>query len=206
MSDAVPGPAVPTGRRPQIVNRLLAAAAITIQVVVLLFYYFPMGLGWGGFGYVANLAQGVIVLVVAGLLIRKRPLLVLPLPVLSFLLMLTLQAVDPSLRTTDCRPPELAAAAELPPPPGSPPPTFQSFGSEGCAAEFNSSLTGEQILAHYRQAAKNAGWQIQEPAPVEPGIAMSNEAVTATVLWEPIEEGPMQEQTHVAVHIDERNR
>ena len=206
MNDAVPDPAaVPTGRRGQIVKRLLAVAAIIIQVV-LLSYYLPMGLGWGGFGYVANLAQGVIVLVVAGLLIRKRPLLVLPLPVMSFLLMLALQAVDPSLRITECRPPELAAAAELTPPSGSPPPTFKSYGSRGCAAEFYSSLPGEQIIAHYRQPARNAGWEIQEHAPVEPGIAMSNETVTADVLWEPVEEGPLREQTFVVVHIYDRNR
>ena len=73
MNDAVSDPAtVPTGRRGQIVKLVLAVSAIIIQVV-LLSYYLPMGLGWGGFGYVANLAQGVIVLVVAGLLIRKRP-------------------------------------------------------------------------------------------------------------------------------------
>jgi hypothetical protein len=131
MNDAVPDPAaVPTGRRGHIVKRLLAGAAIIIQVA-LLANYLPMGLGWGGFGYVANLAQGVIILVVAGLLIRKHPLLVLPLPVLSFLLMLALQAV--TLRPTECTRPELSAAAELPPPPGSPPPTFKSYPHSGCS-------------------------------------------------------------------------
>ena len=198
MNDAVHDPAaVPTGRRGQIVKQLLAVAAIIIQVV-LLYEFWVMGLGWGGVGYVANLAQGVIILVVAGLLIRKRPLLVLPLPLLSFLLMLALQAV--SLRITECSPPELAAAAELRPPPGSPPPTFRSYPSSGCAATFNSSLSGQQILDHYRAAAKDAGWQVE-------GRSMSNETVTAEVSWEPAgEEGPLREQVSVVVNIYERNR
>ena len=205
MNDSVSDPAaVPTGRG-QIVKRVLAVAAIIIQVV-LLFNFFTMGLGWGGFGYVANLAQGVILLVVAGLLIPKRPLLVLPVPLLSVLLMLALQAVDPSLKTTACTPPELAAAAEFPPPPGSPPPTFESYPSDGCAATFNSSLSGQQILDHYWQAAEKAEWQVKQPDTGAQTLHLSNESVTAEVTWEPVEEGPLRGQTYVVVHIYERRR
>ena len=54
MTDAVPDPAaMPTGRRKQIGRYVLAVAAIIIQVV-LLSYYLPMGLAWGGFWYVAT--------------------------------------------------------------------------------------------------------------------------------------------------------
>ena len=221
MNDAVANPAAaPTGRRGQIVKRLLAGGAIIIQVV-LLYYFVVMGWGWGGLGLVANLAQGVIVLVVAVVLIWKRPLLVLPLPVLSFLLMLALQAVGLPLGPVKCSSPELSAAAELPPPPGSPPPSFKSYPHSGCAADFYSSLSGKQILDHYRLAAVNAGWQVEEPEPGEVGVApgkepptlperevrtyLSNETVTAEVAWEPVEEGPLRGQTFVIVHLYERN-
>jgi hypothetical protein len=221
MSDAVPdAAAVSTGRRGRIVKRLLAGAAILVQVG-LLSYFVLMGIRWGSLGSVANLAQGLIILVVAVLLVWKHPLLVLPLPVLSFLLMLALQAVGLPLGPTKCTPPELSAAAELPPPPGSPPPSFESYPHSGCAADFYSSLSGKQILDHYRLAARNAGWQVEEPAPGEvvetPGkeqptlperemrTLLSNQTVTAEVTWEPVEEGPMRGQTFVIVHLYERN-
>ena len=57
MNDAVTDPAaMPPGRRTRVVRLVLALAAM-IQVV-LLFYSFVMGLGWGGVGWVANLVQG----------------------------------------------------------------------------------------------------------------------------------------------------
>ena len=43
--------------------RLLAVVAILAQLV-LLFYFLVMGLGWGGFWYLANLGQAVVILVV----------------------------------------------------------------------------------------------------------------------------------------------
>lgn len=224
MNDAIPDPAaLRTGRRGQIVKQVLAVAAIIVQVV-LLSYYFVMGLGWGGLGWYANLAQGIIILVAAGMLIRNRPLLVLPLPVLSFLLMLALQAVDPSLKVTACSPAELSAAAELPPPPGSPPPTFESYPTSGCQAGFHSSLPGKQVLDHYRLAAGEAGWQVEEPdhgeVVVEPGeeppteaeqevhsIYLHKETMTAHVAFEPAgEEGPLRNQVWVVIGIQERNR
>lgn len=224
VNEAVTDPAaLRTGRRGQIVKQVLAVAAIIVQVV-LLYYYFVMGLGWGGLGWYANLAQGIIVLVGAGMLIRKRPLLVLPLPVLSFLLMLALQAVDPSLKVTECSPPELSAAAELSPPPGSPPPKFESYPTSGCGAGFHSSLSGKQVLEHYRLVAREAGWQVEEPdqgpVVIEPGeepptaaeqeehtVYLHKETVTALVSFEPAgEEGPLRKQIWVVVGINERNR
>jgi hypothetical protein len=221
MSDTLPdAAAVSTGRRGRIVKRLPAGAAILVQVG-LLYYFVVMGIRWGSLGSVANLAQGLVILVVAVLLIRKHPLLVLPLPVLSFLLMLALQAVGLPLGPTKCTPPELSAAAELPPPPGSPPPSFESYPHGGCTADFYSSLSGKQILDHYRLAARDAGWHVEEPDPGEvveapgkepPTLAerevrtlLSNDRVTAEVTWEPVEEGPMRGQTFVIVHLYERN-
>jgi hypothetical protein len=211
MAEAVPSPAGrPTGRRGRIVAYALAGVAIVVQVLLVL-YYLPMGLGWGGVGYFANLAQGVAAVVVAVLLIPKRPLLVLPLPVVSYLLMLTLQAVDPSLRTTDCTAAELSAAAELPPPPGSPRPSYQSYGSRGCSGDFVSSLSGEQVLDHYRAAARDAGWQVEESAGEAElevhSIAMSKESMGVEVSFEPAgEEGPPRDQVWVVVDVYERER
>ena len=63
-----------------LVYRLLAGAAIVVQVL-LLYYFFVMGLGWSGFWYLANLAQALVILVIAGVLLVKHPLLALPLPI-----------------------------------------------------------------------------------------------------------------------------
>ena len=91
---------------------MLAGVAIAVQVL-LLYYFFVLGLGWGGFWYLANLGQAAALLVLALVLVWKRPLLVVPLPVVSLLLYLTFQAVDPSLKTTECTATELSAAAEF---------------------------------------------------------------------------------------------
>jgi hypothetical protein len=197
--------------------RLLAVVAIIAQLV-LLFYFLVMGLGWGGFWYLANLGQAVVILVVAVVLLRRRPLRVLPLPLVSLLLMLAFQGIDPSTRNTDCTDAELSAVAELPPPPGTPPLDFQSEPSNGCITRFTSSLSGEQLIDHYRRTAEQAGWQVEEPGGVvlEPGeeapqsagpLSMSNEDVTAAVHYERAgDEGPARDQLWVVVEVHERNR
>ena len=198
--------------------RLLAGAAIAVQVM-LLFRSFVMGLGWGGFWWVANLCQVVIVLVLALALFWKRPLLVLMLPVVSLVLMQAFQAADSSLGTTKCTPAELSAAAEFPPPPGSPPPQFQSEPENGCIARFNSTLNGDQILDHYRLAAEGAGWQVQGPGEVvaEPGqepatpgmgsLSMNKDQLSLELIFEPAgEEGPSRNKTWVVLSVHERTR
>ena len=197
--------------------RLLAVVAILAQLV-LLFYFLVMGLGWGGFWYLANLGQAVVILVVAVVLLGKRPLWVLPLPAVSLLLMLAFQGVDPSTRTTDCTDLELSAIAELPPPPGTPPLNFESEPANGCITRFTSNLSGDQLIDHYRQAGKQAGWSVEEPGEVvlEPGeeapqsagpLGMNNEDVTAAVMYERAgDEGPAADQLWVVVEVHERNR
>jgi len=197
--------------------RMLAGVAILVQVM-LLFHFLVMGLGWGGFWYLANLGQALVILVVGGVLFWKRPLWVLPLPVLSLLLMLVFEAVDPSTKITECTEAELSAIAELPPPPVIPPLSFESEPSNGCITRFNSNLSGEQLIDHYRQTAKKAGWQVEEPGEVvvEPGeeapqsagpLGMSNETVTAAVNYEAAgDEGPARDQLWVVVEVHERNR
>jgi hypothetical protein len=196
--------------------RLLAVVAILAQFV-LLFYFLVMGLGWGGFWYLANLGQAVLVLVVAVALLRRRPLWVLPLPAVSLLLMLAFQGVDPSTKNTDCTDVELSAIVELPPPPGTPPLDFQSEPANGCIARFTSDLTGEQLINHYRRTAEQAGWSVREPGEVvpEPGeeaprppgtLDMNTEDVTAAVHYERAgDEGPARNQLWVVVEVHERN-
>ncbi len=169
-----------------------------------------------GFWYLANLGQALVILAVAVVLLWKRPLWVLPLPVLSLLLMLIFEAVDPSTKITECTERELSAIAELPPPPGRPPLDFQSEPSNGCIARFNSTLSAQQLIDHYRQTAKQAGWEVEEPggvvlepgkaAPQSPGpLGMSNETVTAAVNHERAgDEGPARDQLWVVVEIHER--
>lgn len=209
-------PAEPA-RNGRLLYRVLAGVAIVVQAM-LLFNFFVMGLGWGGFWYLANLGQALALLVVSIALFRKRPLLVLPLPVVSLLLMVAFQGVDPSLKTTECTPAELSAAAELPPPPGSPTPQFQSEPANGCIARFNSTLTGEQLLDHYRLAAKNAGWEVDEPGEVvvEPGeepptpgtgsLDMSNADMSLELTFEPAGEGAARKRTWVVLSVHERVR
>lgn len=195
---------------------MLAGVAILVEAM-LLFYFFVMGLGWGGFWYLANLGQALAILALAIALFRKRPLLVLPLPVVSLLLMLAFQWVDPSLKTTDCTPAELSAAAELPPPPGSPTPQFKSEPTNGCMARFNSTLTGAQLLDHYRLAARNAGWEQEAGEVVEPGqepptsrtgsLFMNKGEMRFELRFEPAgEEGPARQETWVVLSVHERIR
>jgi len=198
---------------------VFAGAAILAQVL-LLFEFLVMGIGWGGFWYVANLVQAGLILVVAVVLVRKRPLLGVPLPLLSLLLMLVFQAVDPSTKTTECTDVELAAAARLPPPPGPPPLPFQSEPVNGCIARFETALSAQQLLDHYRTAAQTAGWQIEEPreVDVEPGqptpevaggslLGMSSESTAVAVSYERAgDEGPARDRLWVVVEIHERER
>ena len=196
---------------------MLAGVAIAVQVL-LLFYFFVLGLDWGGFWYLANLGQAAALLVLALALVWKRPLLVLPLPVISLLLYLTFQAVDPSLKTTECTAAELSAAAELPPPPGTPAPQFSSEPVNGCIARFNTTLTSEQVLGHYRLTASQAGWEVKEageivvepgqepPTPGTGGLDMTRDQISAAVHLEPSgEEDRASAGTWVVFEVHERS-
>ena len=195
---------------------MLAGVAIAVQVLRL-FYFFVLGLGWGGFWYLANLGQASALLVLALVLVRKRPLLVLPLPVISLMLSLTFQAVDPSLKTTECTATELSAAAELAPPPGTPTPQFQSEPINGCIARFSTTLTSDQVLDHYRLTADKAGWEVAEAGQsvVEPGqepptpgtgsLDMTKNQISAALHLEPTsDEDPASTATWVVFEVHER--
>lgn len=195
---------------------VLAGVAIAVQVL-LLYYFFVLGLGWGGFWYLANLGQAAALLVLALVLVWKRPLLVVPLPVVSLLLYLTFQAVDPSLKTTECTAAELSAVAEVPPPPGAPALQFQSEPVNGCIARFSTALTSDQVLAHYRLTADKAGWEVDEAGDlvVEPGqepptpgtgsLDMTKDQISAAIHLEPTgENNPAGAGTWVVFEVHER--
>ena len=198
------------------VSLVLAGVAIAAQVL-LLWYFLVLGLGWGGFWYLANLGQAAVLLVLALALIWKRPLLVLPLPVVSLLLSLTFQAVDPSLKTTECTAAELSAAAEFVPPPGTPAPQFQSEPVNGCIARFNTRLTSDQVLDHYRLTADgpDGRWRrpvrswwspVQEPpTPGTGSLDMTKDQISAAVHLEPTGgEDPAGTRTWVVLEVHER--
>lgn len=206
----VGGEAVATTRG---LYHVLAGLALAVQIY-LLFRSFVMGLGWGGFWYVANLGQAAAIAVLAIAWFRKHPLRVLPVVVASFLLTQVLLAVDPSLKTTQCTPAELSAAAELPPPPGSPAPDFKSEPDSGCITRFYANITGDKLLEHYQQAASTAGWKAEKQGMVEletgeviPGeITMKNDTMTFEVFFEGGgQEGP-RDRLFVVLSVAERIR
>ena len=109
-----------------------------------------------------------------------------------------------------------AAASDLSPPPGTPPLEFQDEPGNGCIDRFTSDLSGDQLFDHYRLAAKNAGYAIEEPrggvlepseeAPQSPGpLGLSKDPVTAYVSYESAgDEGPAREQLWVIIEVHER--
>ena len=140
-----------------------------------------------------------------------------PLPVVSLVLSLTFQAVDPSLKTTECTAAELSAVAEFAPPPGTPAPQFQSEPINGCIARFSTTLTSDQVLDHYRLTADNAGWEVEEAGEivVEPGqepptpgtgsLDMTKNQISAALHLEPAgEEDPTGTGTWVVLEVHER--
>lgn len=198
----------------ELAYRLVAGTAVVVQVL-LVCYFFVMGLGWGGFWYVANLAQGLVILVAAAVLLRRRPLWVLPLPVVSLLLMLAFHAVDPSTKTTACTEAELSALAELPPPPGTPPLQFQSEPAIGCISRFPSAMSGGQLIDHYRRTATDADWGVEPTGGGQIGtgahgpgaLAMSKDGMRVSVSFEPLEErGSGGSQLWVVVEVSEPGR
>jgi hypothetical protein len=82
--------------------------------------------------------------------------------------------------------------------------------------EFYSSLSGTQVLDHYRRAATSDGWQV-EPGDVMVGpgedsfdagnLYLHNATMTVDVRYESGGgEGPPRDQTAVVVSVYERNR
>ena len=206
--------------------RALAGVAILIQAGLLAeIFFIGLGLDDGestgdrsGWLYVVSVAQALVILVVAGVLMWTRPVVATALPLLSFFLAVVAEVTYIN-STRACTEVELSAAAsDLAPPPGTPPLEFQDEPGNGCIARFTSDLSGEQLFDHYRLAAKNAGYDIDEPgevvlepgeeAPDSPGpLGLSNESVVAAVHYERAgDEGPARNQLWVVVEVHERNR
>ena len=163
-----------------VVIRILAWLAVVVQLLLSL-YYFVMGLGWGGLWYVANVVQGVLLLFAAVVAAWLRPALALAVPVVSFALMLCLQAADRVVDAQVCSPGAKDAVRQL----GPLPDQGESLDytvelRQGCVARFNSSLSRQKVIEHYRVGARRAGWQEtgdQSPQRVQ----VSNERWTVEV-------------------------
>src|SRR6476469_3962288 len=125
---------------------MLRGALRSSSQLWLLFYSAAMGLDWEGFWYLANIGQALGILVLAVVLLWKRPLWVLPLPVLSLILMLSFEAVDPSTKITECTQTELSAARNCRRLPARPRWTSSPKPSNGCIARFNSTLSGVALI------------------------------------------------------------
>jgi hypothetical protein len=214
-------------------DRALAGVAVLIQAG-LLSWLFLIGLGLddgqstgdrSGWLYVASVAQALVILLVGGALLWKRPVVAAALTLLSFFLAAVAEVVhvfDIGMGGSDsvkaCTEMELSAVAEFPPPRGTPPLEFQDESGNGCIARFTSTLSGEKLVDHHRLAAGNAGYEVDDYGEVvlEPGeeasqspgglfSSMSNETVIAHVSYERAgDEGPARNQLWVVVEVHER--
>lgn len=166
---------------------VLLWAAVCVQACQAL-YFWVMGLGWGGVLYNTNVVQGVALLVAAVVLATRRRLLVLLVPVASFVLSFGLQQVDAALTARACSSEAKAAVAEL----GlkyviddGDPFTYMLAFPSGCAALFGSSDPVPVVLQNYREAAQRAGWEVTTAAN-NSRVEMSNAEWTVEI--EPADE------------------
>jgi len=161
---------------------ILLWAAVCVQACQAL-YFWVMGLGWGGVLYTANVVQGVALLVAATLLAAQRRLLVLLVPVVSFVLSFALQQVDAELTARACSPEAKTAVAEM----GlsyvvddGDPFTYMLAFPHGCAALFSSKDPVPVVLQNYSRAAQRAGWDVTT-TPSSNRVEMSNAEWTVEV-------------------------
>lgn len=137
-------------------------ALVGLQLLQVL-YFLVTGLGWNGVLHTANVVQGLVLLVVAGFLAVRRRLLVVLVPVLSFVLGLALQGTDAVLTARACSPAARAAVDQL----GlssvvddGDPFTYLLAFPDGCSTVFGSAEPTPVVLEHHRQAARAAGWEL----------------------------------------------
>ena len=171
----------PTSR--VVAARIVAAAAAIVQAVAAL-YYFVMGLGWGGLWWVLAVGQGVVIFIAMCLMLAwKRPLLVLPLPVLSALLASAFWTIDERLDDWACSPEALTAVNSLRRPSdliGRL--EFEHESGKGCALFFNSRLSEPEYVQHYVDAGRQAGWEVVEAVPAQRAVLQNSAwVVTAEV-------------------------
>ena len=149
------------------------ATAVLLWVAVglqgcLAFTFLVMGLGWAGVLYTANVVQGAAFLVVAVVLAVRRRVLALLVPVLSLVLCLGLQGADALLTARACSPAARAAVAEL----GldyvvddGDPFTYMLAFPSACSALFGArGRSVADVVADYRRAGQEAGWEVITPA------------------------------------------
>ena len=142
----------------RVLPAVLTVLALAAQAIVL-FFTFVMGLGWGGFTYVAALLQASLAFGLIGRLAARKRGAVLLVPVLSAALTGALSSVGQAHgRATACSDQVRAAAQQLAPPPGATV-VFEGEYTEGCVARTRMSLTNKEIVQHYQAEFARLGWQ-----------------------------------------------
>ena len=163
-----------------LVVRILAFVAVVVQSALLL-GFFAMGLGWAGVFYLANLLQGLTLLILTIIAAINRRRLALLLPLISLLLMVALFNLDRVATAQVCSPARLSAAAQLGPIPGHTESPEFAFEWGRCVARFNSGLPQATVMERYRTAAARAGWAVQQP-PSDRKAVMSNPTIIVQVV------------------------
>lgn len=152
---------------------VFVAIALLVQLVVIWFTV-TMGLGWGGWTYIAAVLQSLAGITIILWLMRQRPVLSLAVPGVSALLTAGLLLLGTTLaKVTECSPAERAAVAELAAPPGASI-VLQGELSNGCIARFNTSLSASELTAHYEREFAAHGWQLRPGEISEEVVATRN--------------------------------
>ena len=161
----------------------MAAVAAVVQAFAA-FSYFVMGLGWGGLWWVLAVGQGVVIFTAMCILLaRPRPLLVLPLPILSALLAGAFWTIDEQLDARACSPEALSAVNSLRRPSDLDGRLeFEHEPGKGCAVHFNSRLSEPEYVQHYVDAGRQAGWEVVEAVPSQRAVLQNSTwVITAEV-------------------------
>jgi len=162
---------------------VLGAAATVIQAFAAP-YYFVMGLGWAGLWWALAVGQGVVILIAMIVLLGlRKPLLALPLPILSALIALAFWTIDERLDARVCSPEALAAVRSLRMPPDlTEGLEFEHEIGRGCAVHFNSRLSEAEYVQHYVDEGRRAGWEVVEAVPAKRAVLQNSVwVVTAEV-------------------------
>jgi len=164
----VGSPSPSAARQP--IWRVLAGVAVTIQVLLLMGFFF-MGLGWSGLWWYLTLIQGAVGVVLASVSLVKKPVAAFLVPPISLCLMLLFVRLDGLVATRVCSTEVLSAANELGAIPGfTERPEFQPELGKGCAARFNSPRPRGEVIEWYRSAGIRNGWILATPQPVDHAV------------------------------------
>jgi len=184
-SPATAGPGRPPAKpRLRVVAAWVVGAAATFIQAFAALYYFVTGLGWAGLWWVLAVGQGVVILIAMIVLLSlRKPLLALPLPLVSALLVWCFWTIDERLDARVCSPEALAAVRSLRLPPDlTEGLEFEHEIGKGCAVHFNSRLSEGEFVHHYVDEGRQAGWEVVEAVPAKRAVLQNSAwVVTAEV-------------------------